>query len=221
LSSWLPAAGIVLGVPAMLVMGISASPHCALMCAPLTQLAGTQRSAQWQLHGGRLLSYLLLGALAGGIGGSLMLQMQRYAHPDQVRLAAAVALLIFGALQWRAARPRPACCKPPWSLRAESVPAWMRGLLWGLLPCPLLWAVLGLATLAGDAIQGGMLTLAFGIGTSPLLLAMSGIGPHLARRWSVAQRRHTGATMLMLSGLWIASGMPVLGELASTWCSLR
>ena len=97
----------------------------------------------------------------------------------------------------------------------------MRGLLWGLLPCPLLWAVLGLATLAGDAIQGGMLTLAFGIGTSPLLLAMSGIGPHLARRWSVAQRRHTGATMLMLSGLWIASGMPVLGELTSTWCSLR
>ncbi|HEY0971648.1 MAG TPA: sulfite exporter TauE/SafE family protein, partial [Gemmatimonadales bacterium] len=65
---------------AVLVASLVGSPHCAGMCGPFVCFyagagAGARPVARWAAHaaynGGRLLSYLALGALAGTLGAGL------------------------------------------------------------------------------------------------------------------------------------------------------
>ncbi len=46
------------------------------------------------------------------------------------------------------------------------------GGLWGWLPCGIVYSVLIAAVATGSAVNGGLLMLAFGLGTLPTLLAM-------------------------------------------------
>ena len=48
----------------------------------------------------------------------------------------------------------------------------MLGVLWRWLPCGLVYSVLVAAVATGSPVQGGLLMLAFGLGTLPTLLAM-------------------------------------------------
>jgi sulfite exporter TauE/SafE len=217
----LPLTGMMLGAPAMLLLGLSSSPHCALMCAPLTQFGaarGRAASDTLMLHLGRLTAYAILGALAGGIGGAMLMLLERYGIGGIVRWIAAGSLLLLGAVQWHAARPRPACCAPTVPLNRLHLPAFARGLMWGLLPCPLLWAVLGLVTLSGNALQAALLTLAFGLGTSPLLLAITGIGSRIAGKIPERHGRRSAAVMMALGGLWIAATTPLAARTIAGFC---
>jgi len=55
------------------------------------------------------------------------------------------------------------------------------GLLWGWLPCGLVYSVLVAALATGSALEGGALMLAFGLGTLPALLAMGMAAVRLKR----------------------------------------
>jgi len=219
----LPMAGIMLSAPALLMLGLSSSPHCALMCAAMTQLgnkAGDRAAYNTlTLHLGRLAAYALLGALAGGIGAALLMALERYGVGTAVRWLAAGALLSMALMQWRTTASRPACCGPKPVLSRAPLPPFARGLLWGLLPCPLLWSVLGLVTLTGSTFQGALLTVSFGLGTSPLLLMASGAGAGLSQRLQERHRRGAAAAMLALAGIWIAATTPQWHSAASIFCS--
>ena len=215
----LPLGGLLLGPLAMLTLGLSTSPHCALMCAPMTQLAGNPAArSSLQLHLGRLTAYALLGALAGGIGGALLLVIDGVGLRNALHVVAALLLLAAAAQRWRQPAPRPACCIKPSIAQRAHLPPYVRGLLWGLLPCPLLYAVLGLSVLAGSAWLGAGLSLSFGLGTLPLLLVATGLGAMLARRLTPLGLRRAGALMLGLSGLWIAAASPLTAGSISIFC---
>ena len=65
---------------AALVIGFVGSLHCMGMCGPLAlYVTGNQRSpaAFVRYHGGRLLSYMILGALLGWVGYSVQLLQGR------------------------------------------------------------------------------------------------------------------------------------------------
>lgn len=71
------------------------------------------------------------------------------------------------------------------------------GLLWGWLPCGLVYSVLAMALLTGSALRGAATLLAFGLGTLPNLMLA---GLLLARFRSVIQGRalRLGAGLLVL-----------------------
>ncbi len=50
--------------------------------------------------------------------------------------------------------------------------AWLYGMVWGWLPCGLVYSMLIMALSAGGALEGGLVMLAFGLGTLPNLLLM-------------------------------------------------
>ena len=50
--------------------------------------------------------------------------------------------------------------------------AFLLGLVWGWLPCGMVYAVLALALASGSGAEGGLLMLAFGLGTLPALLSI-------------------------------------------------
>ena len=80
------------------------------------------------------------------------------------------------------------------------------GLLWGWLPCGLVYSVLLVAAFAGNPVRGGATMVAFGLGTLPAMLGLSYGGARLAHEHNTLPRL-LGA-VIVACGLWTAS-MPI------------
>jgi sulfite exporter TauE/SafE len=50
--------------------------------------------------------------------------------------------------------------------------AYLFGMIWGWLPCGLVYAALALAATSGDIVRSGMTMLAFGLGTLPSVMGV-------------------------------------------------
>lgn len=89
-------------------------------------------------------------------------------------------------------------------LPADTIPrASIVGLLWGWLPCGLTYSVLAIALVSGSALNGAALMLAFGLGTSPNLIAAG----MLLTRASLAAGPYP-ATGFRGAGAWIRHSRP-------------
>jgi len=217
--------------------GILGGVHCLAMCggfvAAMTggtssvRTGGTPmlraRTLAWRqltYNAGRVTTYALLGAAAGGAGGALLtvadwvpLQRLIYVVANLFLLALAIAIASRrAAFAWLqdagnamfgkalpAVRPL---------LEADSVFArYALGMIWGLVPCALTYSVLPIAVFAGGAMQGAAVMLAFGIGTLPNLLAAGWILSR-AGRWLDAPAVRIAAAVLIAGfaavGLWRA-----------------
>jgi sulfite exporter TauE/SafE len=135
-------------------------------------------------HAGRILTYTLLGTAFGAGGSALLratdvltLQRSMFVFANVLLLVLGVRLALNtqgdGWLQRAGARIFKAVLPVVRPLLQQSG---MRGrmalgLLWGLVPCALIYSVLPLAMFAGGPWQGAMVMLAFGLGTLPNLVA--------------------------------------------------
>ncbi|QDD65509.1 sulfite exporter TauE/SafE family protein [Herbaspirillum seropedicae] len=151
---------------------------------------------------GRLSSYALAGALAGGIAAGLLrgADVLGWLAPAQrvAYLITNIVLVLLGLYltQWWPALARlEQLGSALWGrvrpLAARLVPvdtpakALLLGSLWGWLPCGMVYSALLTALMAGSAVQGALTMLAFGAGTLPVLLAAGLSG---ARLRQLAQR---------------------------------
>lgn len=166
---------------AALVAGLATSLHCAGMCGPIAcglgTLAKTERerlTAATLYHGTRLLSYGLIGAACGALGRQPLKWF--FDSPAVLLPWVMVVVLLVMAFGLDKKVPRPAIFKrltararfKAGKLSAYGSAAAM-GFLTPLLPCGPLYLVFGAALLAGSAAKGAEFTLAFGLGTVPLL----------------------------------------------------
>lgn len=205
-----------------LLAGLFGSPHCMAMCGGIMAVLhgqvprGRDRLAIG-FHAGRLTSYLVLGlalttigmlpgqlapaagpAMRIALGGLLVLMAVYIALPGRVRD-------VLGDL----ARPLTARVMP---LFARMLPAetWPRavglGLLWGLLPCGLLYSVLAAAVLLADPAATAAMVVGFGLGTLPLLLGGGLAAARLRGRIRAPWLRLPAAAMLALTGVLVAAG---------------
>lgn len=202
-----------LTAPALFVAGATTSLHCALMCGAVNAAQARSRGsvplrqALGLVHGGRVLGYTLLGALAGALGGHLALWLPA-APTGSLQLLAALALIAAGVHQFgvRVASPVVAkpCCVPSGNatLTRISLPPRGRlfgqGVLWALMPCGILYTVVLLAGLTTDALSGAVLLAAFGLGTVPLMGASGGL-LGLATRPRAARGLRQGAGALLMA----------------------
>jgi sulfite exporter TauE/SafE len=80
--------------------------------------------------------------------------------------------------------------------------ALLLGLLWGWLPCGLVYSVLIWSISSGSFVDGGLLMLSFGLGTLPNLLAM-GLFANQLKQWVQKQRvRYFSGGLVMLFACW-------------------
>jgi sulfite exporter TauE/SafE len=176
---------------AALLTGLLGGVHCVGMCGGIvTALVGRSagNTRPWAMHlaynAGRIVSYAFAGAAAGA-AGSLGLMLEAWLPVQVILYALANILLValglylaglrspitrlehLGMGLWRRIQPLTRHFLP-----ADSVPkALMLGMLWGWLPCGLVYTVLFTALLSGNALNGAILMLAFGLGTLPNLMA--------------------------------------------------
>jgi uncharacterized protein len=141
---------------------------------------------------GRIGSYALAGALAGGIAGSARtlasisaLQIGGYWLANAMLIALGLYLMdawrgltrleAAGQGIWRRLQP---LIKP--LLPVDSpLKALALGGLWGWVPCGMVYSVLLTAMLTGSALSGAAVMLAFGLGTLPTVLSISLLGARL------------------------------------------
>jgi sulfite exporter TauE/SafE len=166
---------------AALVAGLATSLHCVGMCGPIACGLGTLAKSEGErltaaslYHGTRLVSYGIIGGVCGYLGEQPLRWF--FNSPAVVLPWVMVAVLLIMAFGLDKKVPRPAilnrftararfkACK----LSAYGGASAM-GLLTPFLPCGPLYLVFGAALLAGSAAKGAEFTLAFGLGTVPLL----------------------------------------------------
>lgn len=184
---------------AMLLTVFSASLlgslHCAGMCGPFCGVAvsgprsrGAAAPLHAAYHGGRLLTYTLLGAAAGALGALVDLASSLAGLQPIALALAGGAMVFFGVSELaRAHRWRlPGLAwRPPraWTRllqrgqqfaarRSGPARALTIGLLTTLLPCGWLYAFVVTAAGTGSPAGGMLVMAAFWVGTLPVLLSL-------------------------------------------------
>ena len=214
------------GPIAAFLVGLLGGVHCVGMCGGIVGAVsvGLPGQSRWPLllgyNAGRIASYALAGAVAGGLGLFFSgLLPVRHAQQALLVLAALFMILLglylggwwpllarlerLGGHLWKRIEPLGRGLLP---VRRPGQ-ALALGLLWGWLPCGLVYSVLIWSVTAGGAAQGALLMLAFGLGTLPNLLLMGAAAARL-QRWvrRPGVRRAAGAAILLfgLYQLWQA-----------------
>ncbi len=218
------------GFIALFLVGFLGGTHCIAMCGGIVsaltlQPPGKASRAVWPLHlaynFGRISSYGLAGAAMGAIGSLglllnnlLPVQMTLYVAANLMLVA--LGLYLIGMTQslavleragqrlWKRIQPLSRRFLPARSVTQ----AFPLGMLWGFLPCGMVYSALTAALLSGGALRGAGLMLAFGLGTLPNLLLA---GLLLQRLRSFSQAR----AVRMLTGL-LVLGFGVWGLLNAT-----
>lgn len=182
------------------ILGLAGSLHCAGMCGPLMLISGNNNLQGAALHHtGRIISYILLGAIASGIAGI------SGGTGWQSWLSVALGMLLIFMASGQLLKYRFSFAYRPWNGFMRLVlkqKGWTKsllaGLAHGLLPCGLSFAA-AVAAAAMPHFTGSMayMTL-FAFGTLPALTGF---------QWLVApmfkHRKCLTAFVMAATGIWL------------------
>ena len=209
---------------AAFMAGLMGGAHCAAMCGGIVcMLNGRQKGnatgvVRWKFalayNAGRILSYTVAGMLAGAAGQAGLLLRGSIPVQQVFMLAAGMTLCVMalylagvsplmrgleaaGTVLWRQVEPFTRRMFPV----DTTAKALGLGVLWGWLPCGMVYAALLLALSTGHPLQGGVIMLAFGLGTLPNMLLMTGLVRHLQQIMKIRGAR------LVIAGLVAAAGL--------------
>lgn len=173
-------------------------------------------SKQLIMHLGRLTTYVLLGSLAGLLGFPLW--QQSFLPIQRVLFILAACIFLMQGIHllrmkkakntffevWLNQKTAHLWVKISKKLASDNQNSarWLGGMLWGLVPCGLIYSVLPLAFLSGDPLSGGVLMFAFGLGTLPNLLLISGFSGYMASLSHSRWTRYLAAVLMFLTGLY-------------------
>lgn len=179
---------------AAFMIGVAGGVHCLGMCGGITvalQSAIPKNASaltfSLSYHLGRIVSYAMAGTIAGYVG-TIVSHASKSHGLSILTIISGVMLVLLGCYignwyrgllklesvggyLWRYIQPISKRLLP---LRSP-LHAFSYGMVWGWLPCGLVYSTLSWSMASGSPWQGGFIMLAFGLGTIPLMLAV-GIG---------------------------------------------
>lgn len=198
---------------ASVILGLSASPNCAMLCLPILAphiIGGTktvQRSllSSFMFSIGRLIAYLAVGSVVVALGIPLVTSM-----PVIWRKGAAATLaaftLFYGA--WMAFHwPNRFTCL---AKRYAQMPSLILGLLVGITPCVPLAMIVLYSALAGSLIDAWLIYILFWVSSTVLIVfvgVLSGwVGGKLRSKVSANRvQRICGMTLAFVGFLYFIS----------------
>lgn len=201
-----PNAGLLL----IFITGLLTSVHCVGMCSGFVVAYTTKNSEnlnksrltrmkQHFLYNiSRLSSYTVFGILAGLIGSIFLLTSQFRGY---LSIFAGVFMVLYGLSTFLPQLRRFTTIRTPSLTKyAKNRGPVLFGLLNGLMPCGPLQAMLIYAAATGNAIQGGMAMLTFGIGTIPLMFGFGNALSFLTHNY-IGKIMKVAAVVVMALGL--------------------
>jgi sulfite exporter TauE/SafE len=213
------------GIIAAFILGLFSTVHCLGMCGGIIGALSLSLPEPVRQHRGRLLafittynlgriaSYSAAGLIVGFIGAEAASYTDMSDGPSVLRYTGAVMMVAIGlylagwfpqlskverigAPLWRVLEPISRSLVP-----VDRLPkALLYGLVWGWLPCGMVYFVLIWALTSGSAAQGAMTMAAFGLGTLPSLLT-AGIAASWLKRFtgSPLTRQLVGASVILMA----------------------
>ncbi len=233
-----------LTLPLAFLAGLAGAGHCWTMCGGLVggaflglgcrrdaRATSAQRQALPHLayHGGRVLAYTLIGALAAGIGQAIVLTGGIGRAQGALYVVAGVGVVLVGALAMRrdvdvgcarkghaglvsAEAQRLRCAARTGSCSAEAGvsgtgllaraahPTFvLAGFLNGLMPCALVFSLALKAATAPSVATGAAWLFAFGLGTVPAMALAGGLAHWLGGQ-SLLWLRRVGGLLIVALG---------------------
>lgn len=189
---------------AAFLAGLAGGAHCAAMCGGLVGIASGARAreltrlAWWRralaYNAGRIFSYVAAGAITGALGAAGLVLRGTPLVQQMLLVLMSTTLIMLGAyiagfaplvrtiesagaILWRRIEPHSRRFLP-----ADTAPrAFGLGMVWGWLPCGMVYAALVASLATADIRHGALLMLAFGLGTLPNLLAIGASFGYVAR----------------------------------------
>jgi sulfite exporter TauE/SafE len=210
---------------AALLSGLLGGVHCAAMCGGIATSFSMWSprhglAASLQLNAGRVLGYVVAGALVGGIGDGFL---RRWFEWHGLMLMARVALglmLAIVALRLLDQQGRLRFLAKP----GEHVWRWLRplqkhvlpantatrrlgaGMVWGWMPCGLSTTMLAAAWLQASALGGAVTMAAFGLGTWMVMVPLTWSGARVGRWMQRPGARRGAATFVLLAAVVTMAG---------------
>lgn len=206
-----------LGITMGFLMGLTGSLHCAGMCGPIIWVMPFQQLSGWRkwlgiglYHIGRITVYALMGVLLFSFKSLFEPQVQQY-----ISIILGGVLLIVGILSFFPSR---FTVKMPWTgfvqnnlSRFMAQPTigtlFITGMLNGLLPCGLVYMALSASVVASTPLNAAILMYAFGIGTAPMLIALTIIKDRTKVLRANHFRKFVPVVMLFFGSLFVLRGM--------------
>ena len=168
----------------------------------------------WRFQAGRVLGYSLLGLAAGTIGQQVLAAAywqpifeSVWAGLNALLVLLGLSLLVLGREPlWLGALGSRLASRTP--LAPGRRTEWLRGMLWALLPCGLLYTALGTAILAATPLGAAAVMAAFALGTNlGLFLVEAGARNLLGNRAPQVAYRLNGILLIMLSAAGLAAAL--------------
>ena len=204
-----------------LAAGFFGSPHCLGMCGgivsalsfALAKQSPLQRLLlQYFYHLGRLFSYSVLGLLVGFLGKGILSPLVNSKWPFALTSLMMITfglyltgwwrgldkLEVFGAKIWQAMTPLRQRFMP-----INSIPrALFAGMLWGFLPCGLVYSALALALTSASPLTASGTMLAFGLGTLPMMMLAGSTAGALKQKLQQHGWRTANGLLIIAFGIW-------------------
>lgn len=202
----------------MVVIGLVGSGHCIGMCGGIATglgLASRERRGIALVVGynlGRITSYAMAGALVATLGywGSRYLALG-----PALRIAAGLILILMGlyvsgwwpvlvrleklgARLWKYIQPLGSHVMPVTGIGRALV----LGMVWGWLPCGLVYTALAYAAASGGTLEGALTMAAFGLGTAPAMVAGGLLSRSVVKVFQSRYVRIVMAALMIVFGLW-------------------
>jgi uncharacterized protein len=206
----------------LFIIGILGGIHCIGMCGGIVGALDSQheksrvrRSIQHLTYNaGRILSYCIMGGIAGAMGQASFFLVGRKLAPFHYLLAnlMLVALGLYlmgiprfiapfecaGAILWKKLQPLTGRLLPARTLGQ----LFAVGVVWGWLPCGLVYSALATALTAASVTGGAYLMLAFGLGTLPNLLLAGMMAAKLNKLTKHPFLRYAGGSAVIILALY-------------------
>jgi len=207
------------------LVGLLGGVHCVGMCGGIVgalSLGGQRTTSdswrrilffQLSYNLGRISSYTLAGVLVGGLGWLAANMIALHQAQQVLAIIAGLFMVLLGfylAGWWRGLARIEQAGSVIWKriepLGRKMIPvrspaqALALGMIWGWLPCGLVYSVLIWAIASGGPVEGGLLLLSFGLGTLPNLLLMGVFAARLARFVANPVVRSIAGSLVILVG---------------------
>lgn len=207
------------------IIGLLGGVHCIGMCSGiagvlsmgLDQRAGKLRHFLLQLNYnfGRITSYAIAGYIFGWLGEVAVRGTGSHVAHQSLQTFSGIFMILLGmylsgmwriltkveqigGALWRRIEPFARTLIP-----IRSVPqAYFVGLVWGWLPCGLVYSVLTTALGSGSGLNGAAIMFSFGLGTLPNLLAMGLLAGALRQQLRRPIVRYLAGMMVIGFGLY-------------------
>ncbi len=200
-----------------LLIGFFSSVHCLAMCGGLCGIFCQNNPSQKTIiiiNLGRITTYTILGLVFSGVIQGLAIRVPVAEFGFWIRSLLGLTLIYLGIniirnnnslhsvftnnFLWNKAKHKLHALNNKHSTLAH----FSKGLLWGLIPCGLLYGVLIAAATTQNMVNGALFMFTFGLGTMPSMLIAAGLINKWQQKLQKQSLRSAAGIFIVIIGLW-------------------